>query len=147
MTLFDPATNNAQIQEEAEIFYDTILENLQTHLVDKNGLTGLSDGAAEKLSALVASGPTVGKSSNSKQQFFISGDKSCSSVDLLMYSHIANTLQVLSLLNTQEKPVNLESAIASKYPAVAVWMETLQAMSQVQKYQAVFESQYVKAME
>ena len=57
---------------------------------------------------------------------------------------------ILKLIDMQEgakKEVNYTALIKAKYPAVSIWIENMERVSLVRKYQIEFMNDYIGAMQ
>lgn len=78
----------------------------------------------------------------------VCGGQAVTSADLLMQAHIQNIVHVLNLNRKAqgEQPLDLQLAASGKYPAVASWLDGFSNVTAVQKYQSLFESEYLQSM-
>ena len=71
------------------------------------------------------------------QAFYIAGAEQ-SAADFLMYNQLLNVLAMLRLKDSQSN-VDYSRLLKAKYPAVSLWLENMEKVNQVRKYQIEFE--------
>lgn len=75
----------------------------------------------------------------SSKNIYVSGVNSYAA-DLLMATHVLNIVSVLNLRQTKEgkEPINFDSAVSAKYPAVWEWFSSMRDKPEHQKYHTQF---------